>query len=305
MTQFLKKLKVWLAKLAFRRKRAADAAPRPEAEPAPSAAVDVAERKPKTTATEEPEVPEPKPSILTRLKQGLTFRRKPVEAEAETDAEVVVERKPRARASEEPEVPAPKPGFLTRLKQWLSFRRKPAETDAETDDKTLVIDKSKVRSETTAAEDEEAAPPPSRLKRLLIRLRNKWIWIPALSLAVVGLVSWVVVIMMHTTHEKERLQAELKAAKKMLEQKSVAAVKPPAPPPLSIPTEPVPVKPEKKIDPAFAIVGHVPAPQPEESGINTSDCVVKDKVSVAENLKNCITSFNDAVANSPNKPKKP
>ncbi len=400
MTQFLKKLRVWLAKLAFWRKRVAEAALQPEAEPAakpaPAAAVDaaepapeqpaakpgwlarlkslftfrrrkveaiadtaeeaeteapsVAERKPKTKATEEPEAPEPKPSFLARLKQRLTFRRKPAETEAEPDTEVVAERKPRAKATEEPEVPEPKPsffarlkgwltfrrkpieteaepdaeavaerkprgsaseeaevpepkpGFFARLKGWLSFRRKPAEPDAEADDKTQVIDKAKVRSETTAAEGEEEAPQPGRLKRFLIRLRNKRVWIPALSLAVVGLVSWVVVVMLHATHEKERLQAELKAAKKMLEQKQVAAVVRPAPPPQPA----VPAKPEKKIDPAFEIVGHIPAPQPEEeSGINASDCVVKDKASVSENLKNCISSFNNAVASAPNKPKKP
>ncbi|MBT9613472.1 MAG: hypothetical protein IV108_09440, partial [Burkholderiales bacterium] len=204
---------------------------------------------------------------------------------------------------EEPEVPEPKPSFFARLRRWISFRRKPAETEIESEanDKTLIIEKTRGRSEPAAAEGEAEAPPPSRLKRLLIRLRSKWVWIPALSLAGVGLVSWVVVVMMHTTHEKERLQAELKAAKKMLEKKSVATVMVPAPPPLSAPAQP-----EKKIDPAFQIVGHVPAPQPEEaSGIDASDCVVKDRESVAENLKNCITSFNQAVASTPNKPKKP
>ncbi|MDP1681293.1 MAG: hypothetical protein Q8L39_05915 [Burkholderiales bacterium] len=419
MTQFHKKLKVWLAKLAFWRKRAAEAGPQseaePEAEPKPKrrAAVDDAEpaseapvvkpgvlarlkslftfrrrkieatadtveeakpasdvaREPKkriratetpeapeipqtppslftrlkqwlsfrskavetaaesnpedvvekplkkkTRATdepEEPEVPESKPNFFSRLKRWLSFRSKAAETEAEPSPDDVVEMKPKKKTRatdepEEPEVPEPKPGVFARLKQSLSFRRKSEETEADANDKTLVIDKAKVRSETKAAEGEEEAPPPSRLKRLLIRLRNKWIWIPALSLAVVGLVSWVVVLMMHATHEKERLQAELKAAKKMLEQKQVVAVKPPVPPPLSTPTEPVPVKPEKKIDPAFAIVGHGPAPQPEEeSGMNTSDCVVKDKKSVAENLKNCIASFNDTVASTSQKPKKP
>lgn len=394
MTQFLKKLRVWLAKLAFWRKRVAEA--QPAAEPAPAAAVDVAEpapeqpaakpgwltrlkalftfrrrkveavadtaeeaeteapsvakRKPKSKATEEPEVPEPKPSFFARLKQRLTFRRKPateteaepdaeavaerkprakateepevpepkpsffarlkgwltfrrkpIETEAEPDAEAVAERKPRGSASEEAEVPEPKPGFFARLKGWLSFRRKPAETEAEADDKTQVIEKAKVRSETTAAEGEEEAPQPGRLKRLLIRLRSKKVWIPALSLAVVGLVSWVVVVMLHATHEKERLQAELKAAKKMLEQKQVAAVVRPAPPP---PQPAVPAKPEKKIDPAFNIVGHIPAPRSEEeSGVNASDCVVKDKASVSENLKNCIEGFNSAAGSSGKKSK--
>ncbi|MEK6662965.1 MAG: hypothetical protein AABY73_03770 [Pseudomonadota bacterium] len=419
MTQFLKKLRVWLSKLAFWRKRPAEAAPQseaePEAEPKPKrrAAADNAEsaseapvvkpgvlarlkslftfrrRKIEATAdtvdeakpasdvarepkkrtraaetSEAPEIPQTPPSLFTRLKRWISFRSKAVETAAEPSPEDIVEKplkkktraldepeepeapeskpsffarlkrwfsfrskavettvepspedivekplKKKTRATDEPEeleVPEPKPGVFARLKQSLSFRRKSEETEADANDKTLIIDKAKVRSETVAAEGEEEAPPPSRLKRLLIRLRNKWIWIPAVSLAVVGLVSWVVVIMMHATQDKARLQAELITAKKMLEQKPVAAVKPPAPPPLSIPTEPVPVKPEKKIDPAFAIVGHVPAPQPEEeSGMNASDCVVKDKKSVAENLKNCIASFNDAVASTSQKPKKP
>jgi len=347
LTQFLKKLKAWLAKLAFWRKHAADPASEPGSEPAPSAAVDTAEptsaqsvakpgwlarlkslltfrrrkietvadaadeleidadpaakRKNRTQVSDEPEVPEPKPRFVARLKQWLTFRRKPTETEAEPDAEADAERKPKTQVSEEPAVPEPKPGFLARLKGWLRFRRKAVEAEAEADDKTQVIEKSKGRSETTP-EGEEEAPPPSRLKRLLIRLRSKWVWIPALSLAVVGLVSWVVVIMMHATHEKERLQVELKAAKKMLEQKQIMAVKPPAP----LPPPAAPAKPEKKIDPAFDIVGHTPAPQSEEeSGINASDCVVKDKESVAENLKNCITSFNQAVASASTQSKKP
>lgn len=388
MTQFFKKLRAWLAKLAFWRKHAADTAPPTEAEPEATAAIDVAEpasdqpvakpgwlarlkgiltfrrrkletetaaakndaeadaeRKPRSNISEEAEVPEPmpgflarlkrwlsfrrkptatetgvdteavaernpqskvaeeldapapKPSFLARLKRWLTFRNKPTETEVEPDTETTADRKPRTQTAEEPEVPEPKPSFLARLKGWLSFRRKPVEAEAEADDKTQVIEKSKVRSETTV-EDEADAPPPSRLKRFLIRLRSKWVWIPALSLAVMGLASWVIVIMMHATHEKERLQAELKSAKKMLEQKQVVVVKAPAPPPP--PT--APAKPEKQIDPAFNIVGHTPAPQSEEaSGIDASDCVVKDKQSVAENLKHCITSFNDAVASAPKK----
>ena len=365
MTQFLKKLRGWLAKLAFWRKSAIDAALPSEAEPEadetpPRATVDdvapesetpvakfgvlarlkslftfrrrkvevvadaevvaepdsVVAREPKqrnraSDASEEPEIPQPKLSFFARLRQSFMFRRKPVEAEAEP--ENVLEKSPqkKSRLTDEPEeveIPEPKPSFFALLKQWLSLRRKSAASEIEVDesDKTLVIDKAKLRSETTATADEAEAPQPSRLKLLLLRLRNKWVWIPTISLAAVGIISWVVVVMLHTTHEKERLQAELKAAKKMLEKKSVAAVAPPAPPPLAAPVILAPAKPEKKIDPAFQIIGHVPEPQAEETlGIDASDCVVKDKKSVAENLKSCITGFNQAIASAPEKTKKP
>lgn len=268
-----------------------------------------------TDEPEEPETPAPKLSFFTRLKQWLRLARRPVatdaEAEADSDAEDVAEqatsKKNRATSEgEEAEAEPPKLGFFARAKQWLRFRRKPLASDAEADDKTQTIDKAAARSEATA-EGEEEAPPPSRAKRILLRLCHKWVWIPALSVAVVALVSWVLVIMLHTTQEKERLQAELKAAKKMLEQKKVAAEKPPLPVPP--PPPPLPVTPEKpapKVDPAFQIVGHVPAPQSEETaGVDAGDCLVKDKESVAANLKNCITSFNEAVASTPKKSKTP
>ena len=362
MTQFLKKLRGWLAKLAFWRKSAIDAALPSEAEPEadetpPRATVDdgapesetplaklgvlarlkslftrrrrkvevvadaevvaepdsVVAREPKqrnraSDASEEPEIPQPKLSFFARLRQSFMFRRKPVEAEAEP--ENVLEKSPqkKSRLTDEPaavEISEPKPSFFARLKQRLSFRRKSAASEIEVDesDKTLVIDKAKLRSETTATADEAEAPQPSRLKRLLLRLRNKWVWIPTISLAAVGIISWVVVVMLHTTHEKERLQAELKAAKKMLEKKSVAAV---APPPLAAPAILAPAKPEKTIDPASQIIGHVPEPQAGEAlGIDASDCVVKDTKTVAENLKNCILGFNQAIASAPAKTKKP
>ena len=361
MPQFLKKRQVWLAKLAFWRKRGVvEAAPQLEAEaepkPTPRAVVDDAEtaaespvakpgvlarlknlftfRRPKVEAVadtevearepkqriraadapEAPEIPEPQPNFFARLKQSLSFRRKAVKAEVESDVEDVVKVLPKnkTRASEKsdepaaPENPAPKPGVFARLKQSLRLRRKPAETEADADDKTLVIEKAKVNSDAAAPEGEAEVPPPSRLKRLLVQLRSKRVWVPALSLAVVGLVSWVGVFMMHTTQDKAWLQAELKTAKKMLEQKQVAAVKAPAPPPPSVPAEQVPAKPEPKNDPAFEIIGHVPAPKAEgASGISASDCVVKDKKSVSENLRSCISSFNEAVASTSQKPKMP
>lgn len=336
MTQFLLKLKLWLAKLAFWRKRTVEADPKPELEA--TQAADVADpaseapaakpgwvtrlkewlafrrRKIKVVVTEietgdaapaksqapseaapEPEDHAPKPSFLARLKQWLTFRRKPTVPEAETGAD--------APAAEAAHVPAPKPSFIARLKRMLSFRRKAVEVEveADSDDKTLVIEKAKAGAGSTTSDVAEAAPPPGKLKQFLIRLRNKWVWIPALSLAVVGSLSWVLLLMMQATHEKARLQTELNAAKKMLEQKQAAAVARPAPPPKPAP----PAKPEKKIDPAFDIVGHIPEPQFEAgAGINAEDCIVKDKASVAENLKHCITSFNEAVADATNKPQK-
>lgn len=353
MTPILKILREWPAKLAFWRKRPADAAPEseavsePEAESPRAEAIDVvepasdqpagkpgwlarlkgvltfrrrkleavtaagdeveinadpvADGKRRAKLSDEPEVPEPKPGFLARLKQWLTFRRKKISSGIETDVESIPEPDTRNVTSEqEAFIPEPKLGFLSRLKRMLSFRRKPAEMETEAVDKTQRIEKTETRSDTTG-ENQEEAPPPSRLKRLLLRLRRKWVWIPALSLTVVGIASWLGIIMMNTVHEKERLQAELKAAKKMLAKKAVTAVVAPAPPPV-----PTPAKPEKKTDPAFEIVGHIPVPQSEDNlEIGASDCIVKDKQSVSENLKHCITSFNEAIASVPATAKKP
>ena len=309
MTQLLKKLKQWLATLAVWRKRQADVALPSEAEPTQRVTVDDAELASDTPVT--------KLGVLARLRNLFTLHRNPVEAVADTEVDIETdsgsarEATQRTRASDapdEPEIRQPTLSVLARLKRSLSFRRKPTAIDIEVgeNDKTLVIDKSKARSETPTIENEAETPQPSRAKRLLLRLRNKWVWIPAISLASVGIASWVLVVMLHTTQEKERLQAELKAAKKMLEKKSVATVVPPAAQALPAAAKIEPPKPEKKVDPAFQIIGHVPEPQaPETSDIDASDCVVKDKKSVAENLKNCITGFNQALARAPEKTKKP
>jgi len=106
LTQFLKKLRAWLAKLAFWRKHAADTAPPTEAEPEATAAIDVAE-----PASDQPVA---KPGWLARLKGLFAFRRRKLETEtaaAKNDAEADAERKPRSKMSEEAEVPEPMPGF--------------------------------------------------------------------------------------------------------------------------------------------------------------------------------------------------
>ena len=266
-----------------------------------------------TDLAQQPEIREAPPSIFSRLSQYLRFRRKTVEALVELETNDIGEGPPqkKSRARDDPEAaetPEPKLAFFARLKRRFRFRRHSVanEIEANENDKTLVIEKTKLKSAATEAEEEVEAPAPNRLKRLLLRLRNKWVWIPAVSLATVGIISWGVVVMLHTTHEKERLQAELKATKKMLEKKTVATVSPiPAAPAKLDPATHEPGKPEKKVDPAFQIIGHAPVKKMDELSIDASDCVVKDKKSVAENLKACITGFNQAMASAPEKTKNP
>lgn len=316
MKHFLTTLNAWLAKLAFWRKPAADnSAAQAESAPDTDAQdADTQDAPPASAETAAEDAPEAlqaaaaKPNWLVRIKGLFNFRRRNIAAvadgETETGDEAVTQESHAAGAatdaSDAEDSPSPKPTFIARLKQLLRFRRKPAASDeTETDDKTQAVDSAAEAD--SPAEEEEA--PPSRLKRILRRLRNKWVWIPATSVAVLGLVSWIVVAMLHATQEKARLQAELQTAKKMLEQKTVTAVAPPAPTPAPAAASP-PDKPESKVDPAFQIVGHVPAAKSEEAaGLDAGDCLVKDKASVSENLKNCITSFNQALASPTKKAK--
>lgn len=273
---------------------------------------------------DEPEIREPKASLFARLKQYLHLRRKPVETLAGLESNDVATN-PRAEKShatgdsEVAETPEPKLSLFARLKNRFRLGRQPAASEIELNenDKTLVIDPAKLKSEATATTDESEASPPGRLKRLLLRLKKKWLWIPAISLAAVGIISWGVVVMLKTTQEKERLQTELTAAKKMLEKKIAATVTPIQAMPAKSdpakfdpgkfdPNKLDPNKPEKKVDPAFQIIGHAPVLETTDAlSIDAGDCVVKDKKSVAENLKNCITGFNQAMVSASKKTKNP
>ena len=247
---------------------------------------------------EPPATPEPKPGWFTRLKQGW---RKPVATDLLDPGKTTVIEKPSreqlapTRDTEEAgeaSEPTPKPSGLGRLKNLLSLRRR-KDAPEETTDGQPVIEKPADQNT-----EEEQPPQDKRFKRLLLRLRSKWVWIPATSITLLALITGVVMSMAQSAHEREKLKAELQTAKKKLEQKTavfVAAAKIVLPIQAAAPAA-------KKTDPAFEVVGHVSAET--NSGIDAGDCVVKDKDSVVQNLKNCIEGFNSAMANSPEKTRK-
>ena len=294
MVRFIEKCKAVIARAAFWRKPAM-----PEAEDPADASG--AESAPEAIANE---IAPAKPSWLIRFKQLFVVRRRQSAAQPEPSAAD----KSRDEAEDSP-APLPKPSWFARLKQRFAWRRKPAEPETEPDDRTRIIEKPLLeparQTRTSGAEpesaEEEAPPPRKRLKQFLLRLSNKWVWIPAASVALLALIAGVAVTMVQSAHEKDKLRAELKAAKQKLAQKTAApavAVKSP------LPVQPaIAAPPEKKVDPAFDITGRTDAETPP--GIDASDCVVKDKASVAQNLKNCIEGFNSAMAASSKDAKKP
>ena len=261
---------------------------------------------------EPPAAPEPKPGWFTRLKQGW---RKPVATDLLDPGKTTVIEKPSrerlapARDAEETgeaSEPTPKPSGLGRLKNLLSLRRRKDASEETADGQISVIEKPADRAASKGKDaadqnTEEAQPPQDkRFKRLLLRLRSKWVWIPATSITLLALITGVVMSMAQSAHEREKLKAELQTAKKKLEQKTAASV---AAAKIALPIQAAAAAPEaKKTDPAFEIVGHARAET--NSGIDTGDCVVKDKDSVVQNLKNCIEGFNSAMANSPEKTRK-
>ncbi|MBT9613471.1 MAG: hypothetical protein IV108_09435, partial [Burkholderiales bacterium] len=177
MTQFLKKLRAWLAKLAFWRKRPDEAVPQSEA--APEAEAELKPRAAADAAEPTPETPVAKLGVLARLKRIFTFRRREIEATADTVEESkpataeAREPKKRIRATETPEPEVPEiletqPNLFTRLKQWLSFRSKAVETAAEPSPEDAVEKppKKKTRTRDEPEEPEVPEPKPSFFTRL-------------------------------------------------------------------------------------------------------------------------------------------
>lgn len=265
------------AKLAFWRKPAADSAeaPAPDASHVPDA---------EESSTE---IPVPKPGLWARLKT--LFRRSPAQAEDAAAPETLdaAPGEPSENTESDEATPPARPSLLARFK--LLFRRKAAPAEGE--------DAEPQASEAAPTEDEDEAPAP---RGLLQKLRSKWVWIPALALLLLGVIGTVAAVLVRSANETQRLQQELQAAKRKLQQQATPAAVAVAPP--AAPAKPAP-PPEPKRDPAFDIVGVKPAPE-AESGLNAGDCVVSDREQVAANLKRCIDSFNAALSTS-NKKSKP
>jgi len=310
--RFFSILKASLAKLAFWSKPRAVAPAEPDTPP-PLAAWESAAAK--NESGEAPAAPEPTPSRFTRLKHWLRLRRAPDSAEpVDPRPTRIIEKPARERLTRDADETGdestltPKPSWLTQLKSRLRVGRKPdaaedtAAEQAQGIEKQADSAKFRKKSGTDPEQGAEEALPPQakRFKRFLLRLRSKWVWIPATSITLLALITGVVLSMAQSAQEREKLKAELQTAKKKLDQKTAASV---AAAKMALPIQTAAAAPEAKQ--TYLVLEAGGAARAEtNSGIDAGDCVVKDKDSVVQNLKNCIEGFNSAMANSPEKTKK-
>lgn len=149
-----------------------------------------------------------------------------------------------------------------------------------------------------------ARPGMTEGVRVLMGLMGKKrVWIPGLSLALLGALGSLTFLLVQSSSEKARLQADLNAAKLALKQadKQLGVVV--IPPLLAVPAPPADGQPER---------APVPVPAPAEAAAPTTPapihvarasgtrapvqmaCDLSDKASVNLNLKQCIEAFNDA-----------
>ncbi len=244
---------------------------------------------------------------LTRLKHRLLGRRTPASPAAVVPDSRLIEKPTAEQLRRVDDLSDAKPpsverSWLRRLKASLVLRRRSTGPEVDTGEQSRSIEKRDQPAISRPQDGQEAeelpAEPPNRFKRFLVRLRNKWVWIPAAGFALLSLIVAVVVILAQSSHEREKLKAELQIAKKKLEQKASAPVViAKSAPAIRMP----PTTEGKKSD---SPAEHVAATRAENPGIEAGDCVVKDKTSVVQNLKNCIEGFNSAMANSPEKTRK-
>ncbi|HSJ81868.1 MAG TPA: hypothetical protein VK910_11705 [Thiobacillus sp.] len=241
--------------------------------------------------------------LTAKLVQGfsrLAFWRKPAAAfpeQPETPGmEALTEAQPEAEPTALAEAPAreladdhaieeaaaaPKLSVLARLKTTFRRQTKPEalEADESIPGAELNRDATAFSEDDESYSDEDTAQP-GRIRRVLATLSNKWVWMPGASAMLLVLIGAMVLMLLQSAQEKEHLQAELRATQKKLEQTGVAkevTVDAAVPAPAAVP--------------AFAAVGSRP-------GVDAGDCQVSDKASVAQNLKNCIDSFNRSMAGS-------
>lgn len=273
------------ARLAFWRKQAAAS---DEAPPPVIAAVKMPDTPDASTDTAASKI-----GWLARLKQLLAWRRKAApESILDLDQSVVVERpsaEQLASTATADEATPPKLAFFARLVSKLRRQPKHA-SESELDDARASNTDSTVSS---AAADAEDLPKPSLKLRALALLHNKRVVIAGAGGLVLALIVTVVMLLMSTAHEKEKLKAELLETKKKLAHPVVVKLEKPAPAALP-----------QHLD-GSKVVSSVTKAQPRSSPIPDGDCVVTDKESVGLSLKDCIDNFNNLASNPRRTDKKP
>ena len=286
MKPWIAKFRAEIARLAFWRK--------------PGNAVSEPVEAPAQSATSTPELspelnPDPVPAAkqnwFTRLKLRLPWRHPAVEDPVlDLDQKVVVARPSADQlAATESEAPSPAPqlSFFARLKNKLSRTPKldqglSASKTADDSDRRENLPKIDQADSASALED---TPKLGLVVRLRALLSRKWVWLSAAGAVLLVLMGTVVTLLLQAGQEKEKLQAELREAKKKIEQQAVVKIQRATP--IQAPLELGKLQREKKPE-----IGQT---NPMN---NSGDCMVSDKESVQRSLKDCIEAFNQMATDS-------
>jgi hypothetical protein len=280
LNRFTAKLKHRLARLAFWRKPAAPIPEQPETSD-PETARDLKAVEAELSADADTlALPV---GWFARMKQGLRRQRSPVQDPDQSGATAPPSRDDASATADA--APTPQPAFLARLKSML--RRQPRleqpEAVAVADDPkpgTEEIREAAASGDAEPTGDEEAVHV-SRFRRVLAMFSNKWVWIPGVSAVLLALIGTMLLMLQQSAQEKEALQAELLATRNKLEQTTGT----------------------KKAAASLSVAGQADATTFARAGsaaaetgpgVDAGDCLITDKASVTQNLKNCIDSFNNA-----------
>lgn len=187
-------------------------------------------------------------------------------------------------------VPELKPSLLARLKGKLrrSTGPIPLEADADTPQSSLRQPKATTASSQAEPAAEEEAVHLSPIQRVRAVLSNKRVWIPGISVMLIAVIATMAAMLLQSGQEKKQLQIQLVAAQQKLKQANTekkADLGPGA-------TNPATSK--RAGNPVVATASVSPAES--QSGVGAGECQISNPENVAENLKNCIDSFN-AMAN--------
>jgi hypothetical protein len=224
---------------------------------------------------------------FARLKQTLQRNQKPApKTLPEPEIIAAVTARPSRKSDDADatldEAPPLKPSWLARLKGALRRQPSVAELESVEDTSTLRPEKTRVtpapgHDDTDADED---AIPVSGMRRVGVMLLSKRVWIPGVSVVLIAILATMAGMLMHSGQEKRQLQAELLAAQQKLKQANTA----------------------KKVAlgsvtahaarPSQAVASASENSAQSNSGAGSGDCEISNPQNVAENLKNCINSFN-------------
>ncbi len=225
--------------------------------------------------------PDPAPKIgwFVRLLQALPWRRQSATEEPlDPDQCVIIERPSREQleASEEIE-DKPKRSLLARLSN--RFRRQSNQQLPENSNDQTETDE----QDADIPVDENDAPQSSWFKRLLAKLRNKWIWIPIVSSLFLALIGIIIVFALHSAQEKERLEKEVHQMQRQLEKQTT----------LAKPTAIAPQNQTMDMAPANTSQALATSKSSPQTTTDSGDCLITNKESVASSLKDCIDQFNN------------